>query len=49
MSAAALRLALGELSDELLGSRRVSPRAALDAGFCFAYGTLAEALSAELT
>ena len=47
--AAVLRLALGELSDELLGSRRVSPRAALDAGFCFAYGTLAEALSAELT
>ena len=43
-----LRIALGELSDELLGSRRVVPQVALAAGFRFAYPTLAEALRAEL-
>jgi len=46
--AALLRLALGELSEELLGSRRVVPRAALEAGFRFAFPTLPEALRAEL-
>jgi hypothetical protein len=44
----ALRLALGELSDELLGSRRVVPQAALDRGFAFAHPTLEEALRSEL-
>jgi uncharacterized protein (TIGR01777 family) len=46
--ALALRLALGELSDELLGSRRVVPRVALERGFPFAHPTLAGALRAEL-
>jgi len=44
----ALRLALGELSDELLGSRRVVPALALRRGFPFAYRTLRAALEAEL-
>lgn len=44
----ALRAALGELSGELLGSRRVVPRVATDCGFAFRYATLEEALSAEL-
>ena len=43
-----LRLALGELSEELLGSRRVVPRAALDRGFAFSRSTLEEALRTEL-
>lgn len=43
-----LRLALGDLSQELLGSRRVVPRVALDAGFRFAWPTLPEALREEL-
>ncbi len=43
-----LRLALGELSEELLGSRRVVPRAALDRGFAFSRSTLEDALRAEL-
>ena len=44
----ALRLALGELSEELLGSRRATPAAALERGFEFAYPALEEALAAEL-
>jgi uncharacterized protein (TIGR01777 family) len=46
--AALLRLALGELADELLDSRRVVPRAAQEWGFEFAYPSLDEALAAEL-
>lgn len=44
----ALRLALGELSRELLDSRRVLPRVARDAGFRFEYPVLEEALREEL-
>jgi uncharacterized protein (TIGR01777 family) len=43
----ALRLALGELSGELLGSRRVRPRRLEEAGFEYAYPTLRSALEAE--
>ena len=45
----ALRAVLGELSSELLGSRRVVPRQARDRGFAFRYPAIEEALSAELT
>ena len=41
----ALRAALGELSGELLGSRRVLPVAALDRGFQFRPESLGEALA----
>jgi len=44
----AIRLALGELADELLGSKRVLPERALAAGFRFAHPELEEALAAEL-
>ena len=44
----ALRLALGEMSNELLGSRRCVPRKAETAGFHFNYPTLENALAAEL-
>jgi len=43
-----LRLALGDLSAELLGSRRVVPGAALEAGFAFGYTAIDAALRAEL-
>lgn len=43
-----LRLALGELADELLGSRRVVPARALAGGFAFEYPDLEEALKNEL-
>jgi len=43
-----LRLVLGDLAGELLGSRRVVPRAAQEAGFRFRHPGLAEALAAEL-
>jgi uncharacterized protein (TIGR01777 family) len=43
-----LRAALGELSDELLGSRRVLPAAALARGFAFVHPGLDSALAAEL-
>ncbi len=46
--AAALRLALGELSGQLLGSRRVVPRAAQERGFRFAYAELESALREAL-
>jgi uncharacterized protein (TIGR01777 family) len=43
----ALRAALGELSGELLGSRRVVPARARAAGFAFAHPALESALAAE--
>lgn len=43
-----LRLALGEMSSELLTSARVAPRRLLEAGFEFRYPTIAPALRAEL-
>ncbi|HEY8155125.1 MAG TPA: TIGR01777 family oxidoreductase [Myxococcota bacterium] len=44
----ALRAALGELSGELLGSRRCVPRRALARGFVFAHPGIDAALAAEL-
>lgn len=44
----ALRLALGELADELLGSRRVVAAAAQTAGFRWTHPSLRGALAAEL-
>jgi NAD dependent epimerase/dehydratase family enzyme len=43
-----LRLALGEMSSELLTSARVLPRRLLAAGFEFRYLTIDDALAAEL-
>ncbi len=43
-----VRLALGEIAGELLGSRRVIPTGALAAGYPFARPELAPALEAEL-
>jgi hypothetical protein len=45
----ALRVALGPLADELLGSRRVEPRRIARAGYAFVYPELPEALEAETT
>lgn len=44
----ALRVALGPLAGELLGSRHVVPRTLVEVGFAFRYATLEEALGAEL-
>jgi len=44
----ALRAALGELSGELLGSRRCLPRRALARGFAFAHPRIESALRSEL-
>jgi uncharacterized protein (TIGR01777 family) len=44
----ALRIALGNLSDELLGSRRCIPQRMLDAGFEFAHTEIGSALALEL-
>jgi len=44
----ALRIALGDLSVELLGSRRCIPKRLVDAGFEFAHPQIASALEAEL-
>ncbi len=44
----ALRMALGPLASELLGSKRVVPRRLQEAGFEFRYAALAAALDAEL-
>lgn len=44
----ALRLALGELSDELLGSRRCTPRRAIERGFEFTHTEIETALAVEL-
>ena len=43
-----LRLALGEMSSELLTSARVLPKRLLEAGFEFEYPTVGAALTAEL-
>jgi uncharacterized protein (TIGR01777 family) len=43
-----LRAALGDLASELLGSRRVAPRAAQECGYAFAHPTLADALASAL-
>jgi uncharacterized protein (TIGR01777 family) len=45
----ALRVALGEMSNELLGSRRCIPQCALDLGFEFTHTEVETALAAELT
>jgi uncharacterized protein (TIGR01777 family) len=45
----ALRILLGGFSDELLGSRRVLPKAAESRGFEFRYNTLEGALKAALS
>ena len=41
----ALRLAFGELADSMLGSTRVAPRVALDAGYTYQFATLSSALA----
>jgi uncharacterized protein len=46
--AAVLRLALGEMSSELLTSARVVPKRLTEAGFAFRYPTITAALAAEL-
>ncbi|WP_345651676.1 TIGR01777 family oxidoreductase [Streptomyces tremellae] len=46
--AAALKLALGELSGDVLGSQRVLPRRLLDSGFTFAFPTVDEAIAAAV-
>jgi uncharacterized protein len=43
-----LKLALGEMSSELLTSARVLPKKLLAAGFTFEYPTVGAALAAEL-
>jgi len=43
-----LRAALGDIANELLGSRRVAPRAAQAQGYAFAYPEVAAALTAEI-
>jgi len=45
----AIRAALGEISGELVGSKRVTPRRAGELGFAFRFRSLSEALSAELS
>ncbi len=47
--APAIRLALGGIADDLLGSLDVRPRALLDAGFEFAHPSLASTLRAALS
>jgi uncharacterized protein (TIGR01777 family) len=49
LPAPVLRAALGELSGELLGSKRVVPRRLQEAGFAFRYPGIAGALAAALT
>ena len=43
--ALALRLAFGELADSMLGSSRVLPRVARDAGYTYQFATLRSALA----
>jgi hypothetical protein len=43
-----VRAALGDLAVELIGSRRVVPRVALEAGFHFAHSDIDEAIATEL-
>lgn len=45
--ALALRLALGEFADELLGSRRVAPKRLRETGFAFRHENIDEALATE--
>jgi NAD dependent epimerase/dehydratase family enzyme len=45
----AVRTALGDLAGELLGSRRVVPRAALERGFRFRFPEIRPALREALT
>ncbi|MFD8097816.1 TIGR01777 family oxidoreductase [Streptomyces malaysiensis] len=45
----ALRIALGEMSGDVLGSVRAVPRRLLDSGFTFAYPHVDEAIKAALT
>ncbi|TVL89899.1 TIGR01777 family oxidoreductase [Streptomyces sp. SAJ15] len=47
--AAALRLALGEVTEDMLGSQRVLPRRLLDTGFTFAHPRIEQAVRAALT
>ncbi|MFC0597199.1 TIGR01777 family oxidoreductase [Streptomyces palmae] len=47
--APALRLALGEVAGEVLGSQRVLPRRLLDSGFTFAHPRIEDALRAAAT
>lgn len=44
--AAALRLVLGDLAEDVLGSQRVLPTRLLESGFTFAFPTVAEAVRA---
>ncbi|MBO8192919.1 TIGR01777 family protein [Streptomyces oryzae] len=46
--APALRIALGEFAQDVLGSQRVLPRRLLDAGFRFAFPTVTDAIRAAL-
>jgi uncharacterized protein (TIGR01777 family) len=48
LPAIAVRAALRDLASELLGSRKVVPRAAQQRGYAFAHPSLAPALGAEL-
>ncbi|MFD3516996.1 TIGR01777 family oxidoreductase [Streptomyces sp. NPDC058657] len=43
-----LRVALGELADDVLGSQRVVPRKLLDSGFSFAFPAVDDAIGAAL-
>ncbi|MGW7415962.1 TIGR01777 family oxidoreductase [Streptomyces sp. NPDC054863] len=44
----ALRIALGELAGDVLGSQRVVPRRLLESGFAFAFPTVDDAIGAAL-
>ncbi|MFI1012455.1 TIGR01777 family oxidoreductase [Streptomyces sp. NPDC020965] len=46
--AVALRVALGDMAGDLLGSQRVVPRKLLDSGFSFAFPTIDDAIGAAL-
>ncbi len=46
--AAALRLALGEFSGDVLGSQRIVPQRLSDSGFVFAFPGIDEAIRAAL-
>ncbi|MFI0978611.1 TIGR01777 family oxidoreductase [Streptomyces sp. NPDC021093] len=46
--APALRIALGELAGDVLGSQRVVPRRLLESGFSFAFPTVDDAIKAAL-
>lgn len=46
--AVALRVALGDMAGDVLGSQRVVPRKLLDSGFSFAFPTIDDAIGAAL-